>query len=85
VVDITGAVLSCDAKITGGTPIAAATYFIDDGPGGLARARFTSAQTAGLTAGKRYNYDGRLVMLDGRRLTIGSGSFMAVAAATPTP
>lgn len=87
-IDITGATLLCDVKTGTDAPIACARFFVDDGPNGVCRARFSGAQTATFKPGATYSYDGRVLVQDagGTQLhTIGSGSFRAAGTVTPTP
>lgn len=85
IVDLSGATLYCTAKTDGATGVDAALTFIDDASGGLARARFTSAQTAQFTSGATYVFDGRVKLQSGLIYTIGRGTFVAKTAKTPTP
>ena len=85
VVPLTGATVYCDARTGSGPPVSADAYYIDDAPGGLCRARFSSATTATFTPGTVYNYDGRVKLEDGTLHTIGWGSFRTIAPVTPTP
>jgi hypothetical protein len=83
-VDLTGATLYCNVRIGTGSTVAANSTTVD-ALAGTARARFVSATTAAWTDGESGTYDARIVTAAGLRLTVGSGSFLVVAAVTPTP
>lgn len=83
--DLAGAVLYCDAQTGITPPVAASGFAIDNPATGDCRARFASGQTATFTPGATYLYDGRVKTADGKIHTIGTGSFRAQAAKTPTP